>query len=133
MIMRVCIALGSCCYDYSSLYCLRFWLLWLCECVLPLVLPIFCSLHCVYKSPLPFDVSCFYHQTIRNSNSRCSGKSGIGLLKGLRSGITAIHLLTWFLLTNEGHQNLLHCSGPVADPGHPRMAWPSPLKPKLSE
>ena len=30
-------------------------------------------------------------------------------------------------------KNQLSCSGPVADPGHPRMAWPSPLKPKLSE
>ena len=34
---------------------------------------------------------------------------------------------------------LSSCSGPVADPGHPQMArcpwmaWPSPLKPKLSE
>ena len=29
------------------------------------MLPIFCSLHCVYKRPLPFDVSCFYHHTIQ--------------------------------------------------------------------
>ena len=36
-------------------------------------------------------------------------KTIIGLLRGPRDGITGttIHLLTWFLLTNAGHQNLL--------------------------
>ena len=32
----------------------------------------------------------------------------------------------------EGSDLSSSCSGPTADPGHPRMAWPSPLKPKLS-